>query len=304
MNSVELGILVSLAGLMAVITAGLVKWASEARTATSAVVVLFLLGMMIAMLAGALFYFLSPSQSRLVVGLWLASGTMSVLVFPVLAVFLREARERLAEGASHRPKPLQRRQLFAVTILGLVVLNEFLMGWTFQLAAATLRPADAASWGQLLALGVNSPWFLFPMAVEMALTTYLLRALLPTQAMAVFGVQAAMMVFSPPAFSFAGWVVVSVTVGSGLMFGVFAYPVLLIYRRAELSLAFVRYLIVLLPIFGLMLAGTIVWVLYAIGWPFALSVLLQMAAFFDVIVLSDRFVASTGGPPTARPAPS
>ncbi len=299
--TLSLAILVSFATLMALITAGLVKWAAEARTRTSVAVVLFLLVMMIAMLGGALLYFLHPGTASLVAALWFASAAMSVSVFPVFAVFLQDARRRLVMKEAYAPAPLQRRHLFAASILGLVVLNEFLMGWTFQLAAGTLSASRATSAATALALGVNSPWFLFPMALEMGLSAFLLRGVLPRRFAGLLITQAALMFVSPPAFSDPTAAHVAVGIGSALMIGIVIFVLEHIYRHRQDAPVVSGYFLGLLAIYALMMAGLYQWLVYGSGLLFAVSVVLEMALFFDVVVVPERFKEEKGVPWTLRP---
>jgi CDP-diglyceride synthetase len=73
--------------LLAIVASGmvaavavLIKWAATTRSFLRAGAVLFLLLMMVAMLLGALAYFLDPGTSGLIAGLWIASALMSVSV--------------------------------------------------------------------------------------------------------------------------------------------------------------------------------------------------------------------------------
>ncbi len=293
-------LLVGVAALMAAITALLVKWASEARTRTAAAVNLFLFVMMVSMLGAALLYVASPGPSRLVEALWLASGVMSASAFPLFLVFLRETQARIRGGSGHVPAPFRGRPLFALAVLTLVVLNEFLMGWTFQLAAGTLSPGMAGSWSQILVLGVNSPWFLFPMAGEMGLSTFLLRRTLPSPWVALLGAQAALMALSPPAFPgfLAGPVVVA---GSALMIGVVIYVMETLYRHRQLPPVALAYTLGLLGVYAAMMAGTYLWWAEGSGLLFAASVLAEMVLFFDLVILPERWRDHEPVPWLARP---
>ena len=68
------------------------------------------------------------------------------------------------------PRTMADRRAFVAAVIGLVLINELLMGWTFQRVAG--GPPGSAGAG-LLGVFVGtivSPWFLFPMALEMALS--------------------------------------------------------------------------------------------------------------------------------------
>jgi hypothetical protein len=288
-------VLAVLAGGMALVTAGLVKWAAKARSLIAASFVLFLIGMMISMLVGALIYFLHPSGGSLVEGLWVASGSMSLSVLPLFLFILQEIGRR-SDPARASSADFPHRVGFVLATVGLVLCNEFLMGWVFQLAGGGPAAPRLGDWGSALAYSVDSPWFLFPMALEMAVSAYLLRGHLPPVLGPVLEFQAIMMAFSPTALPGTTWVISSTVVSSLLMFAVFVLPMREIYRGRELPHRVVLYLLVLVPVFGAMLAGLVLWVLYGAGWTFALSVLAQMSLYFGVLLLSDKFVPALPGP--------
>ncbi|HEV2231350.1 MAG TPA: hypothetical protein VGS18_04130, partial [Thermoplasmata archaeon] len=153
-----------LAAAMAASTAWLLRWASEARGPIAAGTIVFLLVMMAAMLLGALVYLLSPGRLGLVEGLWISAAVMSASVFPLFLLILRAARA--ASGPAGGPPgspPLERPPPIVVaSLIGLVLVNELLMGWTFSLAADT--PIGTGGPIAILVGSVDSPWFLFTMA--------------------------------------------------------------------------------------------------------------------------------------------
>ncbi|MCI4344979.1 MAG: hypothetical protein L3J87_05080, partial [Thermoplasmata archaeon] len=296
-----LGLLIVLAGAMASITAVLIKWAAEARRRTAASVVLFLLAMMTAMLGGALVYLVRPGTTGLVDGLWLASAAMSVSVFPVFRVFLIDAREQAQRGEAYRPALVARRGVFGLAVLGFVVVNELLMGWLFQLATGVLTPSAASSAAALLVLGVNSPWFLFPMALEMGVTAYLLRGALPRPFVGLLLAQAAVMFLSPPAFASTTGVSLVVGLSGAGMIGVIIFVMEFLYRHRQLAPVTSGYFLGLMAIYAVMMAGLYTWLVYGDGLLFAASVLLEMALFFDAVVRPERFADGPGLPWQLRP---
>jgi polyferredoxin len=297
-------ILVPIAAAMAATTAYLLRWAAEARGPLRASVVVFLLLMMVAMVAGAALYFSHPGTDSLVGGLWLASGLMSVSVVIVFLGFLREVGLRLSGGAEAPPPRLARPGLFVGAVVALVVADELLMGWTFQIASGGLG-SGGWSWAglpSLAASAVNSPWFLFTMSGEMLLTTFLLRDRLSRPVQVVLVAQSVIMLLSPPALSFPLWVSVAGLAASAAMIVLFVYLMEHLYRQRQLSAGFARYLVLLLGVYGLMMAGLFLWVYYGTGLVFALSVLLEMVVFFDVIVRPEALAGDPGRPWTERPA--
>lgn len=296
-------ILVPVAGAMAVSIAYLVKWASEARTPLRAGAVVFLLLMMVGMLVGAALYFARPSVASLVEGIWVASALMSVSVVVVFVAFLREAQS----GSSREPVPTGPSavgRLFVGAVVSLVLANELLMGWTFQAAAGAtpvVSGADLHGLGQLFAASVDSPWFLFTMAAEMVLTAVLLRSRLSQPVFVVLASQAFLMLFSPPALSSATWSGASIYISSGSMIALFVYLMEYLYRHRQIGAGFSTYLVELLAIFGLMMAGLFLWLYYGDGTAFAIAIVLEMIVFFGAVVRPEKLSDASGTPWQLRP---
>jgi len=284
-------VLVPIAALMAVTTAYLIKWAAEATTTLRAAVVIFLLLMMVAMVGGAAFYFADPGTASLVGALWLASGLMSVSVVIVFFAFLKESGvlgERPPAAAS---PPRVHTPLFVAAVVGLVVLDELLMGWTFTAASGALPPSAGAL--GLFTTAVNSPWFLFTMSGEMLLTAFLLRARLGRATLFVLVAQSVIMLLSPPALALSTWASLAVYASSALMIALFVFLMEYLYRTRQLTTGVSRYLVRLLWVYGLMMTGLFVWLYYGSGLVFALSVVAEMVLFFDAIIRP----AALAGPP-------
>ncbi len=291
-------ILVPVAAAMAVTTAALIKWAAEARTLLRASVVVFLLMMMVAMIGGAAFYFAHPSLGSFVGGLWLASGTMSVSVVVVFLGFLRDAQNRARAGPSGPPPALVHTGSFVASVIALVMASELLMGWTFQTASGQVIAggwslAGLVSW---VSGSVNSPWFLFTMSAEMILTSFFLRDRLPRPVQFVLVSQSIIMLLSPPALALTSWVYVASYSASAAMIVLFVYLMEHLYRNRTLTIGFSRYLVRLLWIYGLMMAGLFLWIYYGVGIVFALSVLLEMVLFFDAVIRPEALTGELARP--------
>jgi polyferredoxin len=279
-------VLAPIAGGMAAATAYLVKWAAEARTPLKAGTVTFLLVMMVAMVGGAALYFAHPSTGSLVDGLWLASAVMSVSVVGVFLAFVREVQVG-SKGGPAGPPALKHVRSFIAGVIGLVLANELLMGWTFQVAAGQLAGASTG-WSVLVA-SVDSPWFLFTMAAEMLLTSVLLRDRLPRPVLVVLVSQSLIMALSPPALPYAWWIDAAVYIASAAMIILFVYLMEFMYRQRELTPGLSTYIVRLLAIYGVMMAGLYLWVAYGNAAIFALSVVLEMVLFFHAVVRPEGF---------------
>ncbi|MGA8710697.1 MAG: hypothetical protein WB786_05650 [Thermoplasmata archaeon] len=296
-------ILAPLAAGMAVSIAYLVKWASEARTPLRSGAVVFLLLMMVAMLLGAAIYFVQPSVASFVEGIWVASALMSVSVVIVFLAFLKELQTSGKPTAGAMPSSWAGPG-FVASVIALVLANELLMGWTFQAAAGTapaLGGAGALGLGSLLVASVNSPWFLFTMSAEMILTATLLRDRLPLPIFVVLASQSLIMLFSPPALNWAPWTALSIYVSSAAMIVLFVYLMEHLYHHHQLGVGFSNYLIELLAVYGLMMAGLFFWLYYGDGTAFAVSIGLEMVVFFGAVVRPERLSAELAQPWQLRP---
>jgi polyferredoxin len=296
-------VLAPLAAGMSVSIAYLVKWASEARTPLKAGAVVFLLLMMVGMLVGAALYFAHPSVASLVEGIWVASALMSVSVVVVFVSFLREVQSDATRSAQP-PVDSQVGRLFVGSVVVLVLANELLMGWTFQAAAGgapNLPVAGVAALGYLFTVSVNSPWFLFTMSAEMLLTAVFLRGRLSNPVVVVLVAQSFLMLFSPPALDVASWASLSVYVSSAGMIALFVFLMEFLYRHHQIGVGLSTYLVELLAVYGLMMAGLFLWLYYGDGTAFAVSIVLEMMVFFAAVVWPEKLSDPVGTPWQLRP---
>jgi polyferredoxin len=296
-------VLTPIAAGMAAATAFLVKWAAEARTPLRASTVVFLLLMMVGMVGGAAVYYLRPGTSSLVGGLWLASAVMSLSVVAIFFGFLREVQGRSANGEAAPSPALAHPRTFVGSVILLVVTNELLMGWTFQTAAGQAVGGGWSLSGLVpwLVGSVDSPWFLFTMSGEMVLTSVLLRDRLPRAVQFILVAQSVIMLLSPPALPFGEWVTASSYLASAMMIALFIFFMEYLYRRPQLTRGLSRYLVRLLAIYALMMAGLFLWIYYGDGTVFAVSILIEMVVFFDAVIRPER-LAGDLAPPWHRQA--
>jgi polyferredoxin len=296
-------VLAPLSAGMAVSIAYLVKWSSEARTPLRVGTAVFLLLMMVAMLAGGVVYFVHPSATSLVEAIWTTSALMSLSVVVVFLSFVREVRLR-ASGVPASGFFAGSGGAFLGSVIALVLANELLMGWTFQAAAGQspmLSSAPLTAFEQVLVTSVNSPWFLFTMAAEMILTAALLRPRLSRPIFVVLAAQSVIMLFSAPALGSADWSAVAIYVSSIAMIVLFVYLMEHLYRHPQLSAGFSTYLVELLAVYGLMMAGLFFWLYYGDGTAFAVSIILEMVVFFAAVVRPERLSDRLAKPWQLRP---
>ncbi len=305
MASYLLVVLAGIALAMAYLTATFVRWTAESRSRTRAATVLFLLAMMAGMLAGGLYYTTGPSASALVIGFWIAGGAMASTVLPLFALLSGEARRRAVEGDAYHPRPLGRDAPFLAALVGLVLVNELLMGLVFSSSAALVGGGAAlpvgGGVGAVLVAAVNSPWFLLTMAAEMIASTIFLRDRLPRPVAFLLLLQGSIMALSPPALAVPGWVGLSVPASSLLMIVLVIGILEHLYRHPELPPALSGYLLELLAVYALMMGGLLRWLDSGDGTLFAASVVLEMIIFFPAIARPHRLAQGGGASWLERP---
>jgi len=280
---------------MAAIVAALVRWSASARTHVAAAVVVFLLGMMAAMLAAVAIYFTAPSADSLVVGIWVAAALMALSVFPVFALFLREAQRAVRAGAAYRPATVRSVGRYSLVIAGVVLGAELLMGRGFSLADGTAT--RGLSPPALLAATVADPFFLFPMAAEMSLSLLWLRHRLPPDARVLLASQAAMMFFAPPALASGTWAIASAIVSAAVMTVAIAVVVRSAYLGRATTVGERGFSGAYLLATAVAAGGLAVWALGGGVGVFAVGMVLEMVVFFAVVVAPEQLARAPTSPP-------
>ncbi len=296
-------LLAGLAAAMASSTSVFVRWAAGARTGLRAAVVVFLLLMMLGMLVGGLVYELWPSRQSAVAGLWLASVIMSASVVVVFVGFVRELRQ-LSENAGVPTRVVWRT--FVPTVVVLVVASEAVMGWTFGVAAGSLPrfPGPGASAvAQEAGRIVVSPWFTFPMVVEMALTLVWLGGRLDRSLARLLVWQPAVMFCSPPALSGWPWQVGSAVGASAAMALSVVVLLRIAYASGGLPARLKGVTAGLLVAFALMSFGLAVWATSGSLALLAAGIVAEMAVFVTVVIRPETSpIRNDGRGPDASPA--
>ena len=286
------------AAAMAVATAFLIHLVVDARSRAQAWSGLFLLAMMGEMWVAAVVYLRAPSSSSLIAGLSVSGVLMVVSLVPLVYAVGRSRRDRTGATAIG-PGPVPLGLASGLGLAALVLVNEFLMSWGLLVATGGLSSSAGGLTG--FSSVVNSPWFLFTMAGEMFLSAVLLRRRLPRAVFAFLTVQSAIMLFSPTALGGATWPPVAVAVSSALMIGLFVYLFEYLYRHRQFSRAFGSYLVALVAVYGLMMAGLFVWQYFGDGTAFAVSIVLEMVVVYLALARPNGFSAEPGTPWQLRP---
>ncbi|HTW55490.1 MAG TPA: hypothetical protein VMG36_03460, partial [Thermoplasmata archaeon] len=288
MSALVGGGLIALAAAMAVATAWLIRVASEARDRRQAAVAVFLVAMMAEMFVGAWIAVVTPGTAGIVSGLS-ASGALMALSAGLLFAALGPRGAPAPTGAA--------RGVYLAAIAACVVVGEALMAATFDSVAGTAAASGATG----LAATVLSPWFVFTMAAEMGITTVLLWRRLPTPLRVVLPLQAVVMAFSPPTVAGAAWTTLAVAAGSVAMIAVVVFQMEYLYRHRTVPVAIGRYWLALLAVYGVMMTGLVVWLVYGVAAVFAGSLVLEMALYLAVVVAPESLASDRTFTWTDRP---
>jgi hypothetical protein len=287
---------------MATLTAIVVRWAAFTTSPLRAGVVEFLLLMMTGMFLGILTYFALGGAAGLVAGFWVAGAIMSA---SVLVVFLPLfGAQRRSEAAGLRPSQLAGQSRFVAVVIGLVLANEFLMGWSFSLLAGALPVGFGPGGdhlGAILAGAVVSPWFVFPMALEMGLSLRWLLEAVPAPMRRYLLIQPAAMICSPPTIAGLPWAVSTAVGASALMAVAVAFLLLTIARGEDVPHRVFGFAWRLIATFGLMAVGLYAWAIYGNSELFAISLLLQMVLFLHASTRPTWYAESMGTVGSAPP---
>ncbi len=284
---------------MAGATAFLVRSAAEAQRRARSWVALYLLAMMGEMWVGVIVYLRAPSIGSLVAGLAVSGVLMVATVAPLLGALLR-ARGAPGSGLGEGIAAPYLGPGLAVLLAALVLVSEFLMSWGLLLAQGV--PAVSGGWLAVFVGTINSPWFVFTMAAEMFLTAALLWRLLPRAILTVLLLQAAIMEFTPTALGGATWPPLAIYASSALMIGLFVFLFEYLYRYRQLSAPFGDYLVELVAVYGLMMAGLFVWQYFGDATAFAVAIVLEMVVVFAAVSRPSRFRDAPSTPWQLRPA--
>lgn len=264
--------------------------------------VIFVLVMMLSMVLSAVIYFEGPSLNLLII---LAVANMLVMgggALPFVFVMFRTllGEEDAGQGGgqvpatttSHEGKSMWQQALVLASIIGLVLLNEFFMGWAFLLASGVTTPLGAGAGPvAIFSAVVGSYWFLFTMSFEMALTTFFLRHELSRTYLFLVGMQSAVMFLSPTAIVSGAWVEFSVLGGSAAMIVLYIYVFEHLARNPMVDGRVSGYLLRLMVAYMVMMAGLYIWELTASETLFALSIILEMVIYLNLVMGGRREVS-------------
>jgi len=280
------------AAAMVIVTAYCLKWFSlgiKHKHSILPLISVSTLGMMLFMAVSAVIYLEDPSYELLAALLIDNMLVMNILMIPMgVILFLRFISERKMKQPSQMAEDVKSNattlMLGSCTVI-LVLLNEFFMGWAFQLASGgKFTFLDATNSISLFVSVVNSYWFVFPMAFEMVLTVFFLRKELRRELLYIVSLQSVIMFLSPTAITDTGWAAMTVVGGSVAMIILFVYVFDYLSKNSSIGRRFARYVPLLIATYALMMAGLFVWMVNGDGLLFAVSIIAEMLVYLSLVL--------------------
>jgi hypothetical protein len=277
--------------------------AARVRTGIDALVVVLLMVMMIAMLLGPAYLYLTTLVFTLADLVWWEIAVFSgggMMPVPILI-----AAKYFTEGDPERSGPLPLAGLLEHgptlrgAYVGLLIVSEVLMGWTFNLASGLVSLSAGYSFEAVaegIGLSLTTYWFVFTMAGEMFVTLYALWGTLKRDLANVFAVQAFVMLFTPTALQLRGppetlWFCLEAVAMTGLVALLARYA-----KRRDRDARVARYLGFFIVSNAAMMVGLVWWLASGRTLGVALLMLLETGVYFYGILGSsnDGQPASSG----------
>lgn len=265
--------------LMGVAMSYLIFISRQAHNPLKRLLVYLFLSMMNGMLVGPLIYLVFPGLITLDGAFEISAATMTIEVIPFLIKFVSNALNNRVEGN------IRLLQFFVILF---VIIDEVIMSIEFNILTRPDFLATSQGFLPLVAKAISDYWFIFPMSLEMILTTIFLRKLVPKFALTILILQSIIMLLSPTAVSTFHWgqvtVYLSAAVMTPLLILVFEY----LYRKNSVHLYLGNYLLLLLAAYSMMMAGVFIWQYNGTVYAFSAGTLLNMVIFLHVALNPSR----------------
>ncbi len=260
--------------------------ALEHATTLASAYVLYFLVMMASMFTIGFVYLIVSGPLGLELGLIVGTAIMTAGTIPILR---RTARTNAMVN------PLRSNMLKSYSVRGLlislVLFNELLMGWAFVIASGTPSIPAGGFFSPIesFATIVGSDWFIFTMVLEMMLTIYLLRNDFQKGFIPVFILQSVVMLLAPMAIEDSVWKSFSIYTGSAAMIVLLILVFEFLYKQRMLNGPTRGYLLSLVTLYAVMMAGLFVWLIEGNLLLFSISIIGEMALYFNAALAQTGF---------------
>ena len=275
---------------MAALISAVLTGAVKAKTGIDVAIVLVLLGMMVAMLVGPAYLFLTTQGFGISdVVIWEIAVFMALGMMPLgvlLAAKLWTEGDAEADGPLPFSNLLNHTSALRLSYIFLLVFNEFLMGWTFNLASGLIplspgHPLKAIATD--LDYSLITYWFVFTMVAEMGLTLFALRRRLRSDLLTILVVQGVVMFLTPTALSSQIWETYTIYLEAAAMTGLIFFALDHLRRKKERHGPTMRYLGLFIVANAVMMAGFLLWLVNGDSLLLALSLIVETVVYFDAV---------------------
>jgi hypothetical protein len=264
--------------------------AVKARDGIDASIILLFLGMMVGMLLGPAYLYLTTLGFGISdVVIWEIAVFMTLGMMP--AAGLTAAKfVLLSEPDRKGPPPLSalfdHTSALRASYISLLVASEFLMGWTFNLASGLIRLSvgySVVDVAKQFEYSLTTYWFVFTMVGEMGFTLFALRKTLRPGLLKILVIQGAVMFLTPTALGSRVWETYTVYLEAAVMTGLVVFAIDYLRRNKERDRPMLSYLGSFVIANAVMMVGLLVWLVDGDSLLLALSLVAETAIYFDAV---------------------
>jgi hypothetical protein len=264
--------------------------AVKARDGIDASIILLFLGMMVGMLLGPAYLYLTTLGFGISdVVIWEIAVFMTLGMMP--AAGLTAAKfVLLSEPDRKGPPPLSvllnHASALRASYIALLVLSEFLMGWTFNLASGLIGLSAGYSVADVaneLQYSLTTYWFVFTMVGEMGFTLFALRKTLRPGLLKILVIQGVVMFLTPTALSSRVWETYTFYLEAAVMTGLVVFAIDYLRRTKERDRPMLSYLGSFVIANTVMMVGLLLWLVDGDLLLLALSLVAETAIYFDAV---------------------
>jgi hypothetical protein len=265
--------------------------AVKVKDGIDAMIILILLAMMSAMLLGPAYLYLTTLSFGISdVVIWEIAVFMTLGMMPTLGLTAAKFVLKDEPGRAG-PPPLSRlvsnmTGLRAAYIV-LLLLSEFLMGWTFNLASGLIRLSSGYTVLDVvkeLQYSVTTYWFVFTMVAEMGFTLFALRKAMGPSLLRILIIQAVVMFLTPTALSSRTWETYTVYLEAAVMTGLIVFTFDYLRRNRERDRPLLSYLGLFIIANAVMMVGFLLWLVDGDSLLLALSLIGETVIYFDAVL--------------------
>jgi len=253
-------------------------------------IILLLLGMMVAMLLGPAYLSLTTlgfgisDVVILEIAVCMTLGMMPAAGLTAAKLVLLSEPDRL--GAVPLSALVSHTSGLRAAYISLLVLSEFLMGWTFNLASGLISLSAGYSLvdvAKQLEYSPTSYWFVFTMVGEMGFTLFALRKDIRPGLLKILAIQGVVMFLTPTALNSRVWETYTVYLEAVVMTGLVVYAVDYLRRGKERDRPMLSYLGLFIIANAVMMVGLLWWLVDGDSLLLAVSLIVQTAIYFDAV---------------------